>query len=104
MLKTMEYTPSHKNHSMQEVVDLANRVKSQKLSATICKTTMRNDGRVKENTIMLQNKFRLTKGGKFTFLTDFMTKNRNNEGSKSLKVQVSNDIASSGLDDSLDRR
>jgi len=63
MLKTMEYTPSHKNHSMQEVVDLANRVKSQKLSATICKTTMRNDGRVKENTIMLQINSDLQKGG-----------------------------------------
>src|SRR5258705_13909914 len=102
MLKMLEYIPSHKNHAMQEVVDLASRVKSQKLSATICKTTVRNDGIGKE---MLQNKFRLTKVGKFTFLTDFITKkNLNNEGSESPKAQVIHNIASRGLDDSLDSR
>jgi hypothetical protein len=105
MLKMLEYIPSHKNHAIQEVVDLADRVKSQKLSATICKTTVRNDGIGKENTIMLQNKFRLTKVGKFTILTYFITKtNLNNDGSESPKAQVSNNIASRGLDDSLDSR
>jgi len=53
MLKMLKYIPSHKNHAIQEMVDLADRVKSQKLSATICKTTVRNDGIGKENIIML---------------------------------------------------
>jgi hypothetical protein len=57
MLKTLKDTPNHKNYSMQEVVDLTDRVTSQKpkLYITTCKTIIRNDGRVKENNIMLQN-------------------------------------------------
>jgi hypothetical protein len=70
---------------MQEVVNLADRVKSQKLSTTICKMTVRNDGRVKENTIMLQNKPDLLRGEIRLFDRFYGKKMWNNEGSKSPK-------------------